>query len=66
MGNSIRIEVTAICRDYVRIGIDAPPEVPIFREEIYLTIQEEQAAGTTGSVSGKASRRSRKRTSVRG
>ena len=32
--DNIRVIVTQITRDKVRIGIEAPPEVPIFREEL--------------------------------
>jgi carbon storage regulator len=29
----------------VRIGIEAPRSVPVFRREVYVEIQEDQAAG---------------------
>lgn len=35
IGNSIRITVVDIASGGVRIGIDAPSEVSIYREEIY-------------------------------
>lgn len=34
LGDSIVLQVTDLDRDRVRIGIEAPPHVPIYREEV--------------------------------
>lgn len=41
INNNIEISVLEIRGDQVKIGISAPKEVPIYRKEVYLQIQEE-------------------------
>ena len=40
INNDIEITVLDIRGDQVKIGISAPKEVPIYRKEVYLQIQE--------------------------
>lgn len=43
IGDSITIMVVSIQGDKVRLGIDAPKEVSIHREEVYKAIQNENS-----------------------
>jgi carbon storage regulator len=42
IGDDIEISVLAVMGEKVRIGIDAPRSVPVFRREVYIEIQEDQ------------------------
>ncbi len=41
IGDNIKITVVDVRNDQVKLGIDAPREIPVHREEIYREIQEE-------------------------
>jgi carbon storage regulator len=51
IGNDIEITVLEVKGDQVKIGINAPKAVPIYRKEIYLQIKEsnKEAAETSAS-----------------
>ncbi|UTI63413.1 carbon storage regulator CsrA [Paraconexibacter antarcticus] len=51
IGDDIEVSVLSIMGEKVRIGIQAPRDVPVFRKEVYLEIQEERG-GVGHSVSG--------------
>jgi carbon storage regulator len=44
IGDNIKITIVDIRGDKVRLGIDAPKEVPVHREEVYKAIQQENEA----------------------
>jgi carbon storage regulator len=44
IGDGIEVSVLSIMGEKVRIGIQAPRDIPVFRKEVYLEIQQEQAA----------------------
>ena len=53
IGDEIEVSVLAIMGEKVRIGIEAPRSIPVFRKEVYLEIQQDQAAeheGVRGAV----------------
>lgn len=41
INNEIEITILEIRGDQVKVGISAPKEVPIYRKEVYLQIEEE-------------------------
>lgn len=51
IGDTIRISVLGIRGRQVRLGIDAPGDVVVHREEIYLKIQAEHQK-STGTIAG--------------
>jgi carbon storage regulator len=45
IGDDVEVSVLSIMGEKVRIGIQAPRTIPVFRKEVYLEIQQEKAAG---------------------
>jgi carbon storage regulator len=43
IGDEIEVSVLAVMGEKVRIGIQAPRSVPVFRKEVYLEIKQERA-----------------------
>ena len=41
LNNNIEITILEIRGDQIKIGISAPKDVPIYRKEVFLQIQEE-------------------------
>ena len=46
IGDEIEVSVLSVMGEKVRIGIQAPQKVPVFRKEIYLEIRREAGAIT--------------------
>ena len=51
IGDSITLMVVSIQGDKVRLGIEAPKEVTIHREEVYRAIQEERSRQSSDAPS---------------
>jgi carbon storage regulator len=49
IGDDIEVSVLAIMGEKVRIGIQAPRDIPVFRKEVYLEIQQERSAQLAGA-----------------
>lgn len=47
IGDDIVIEVIEVSGSSVRIGIQAPKSIPVYREEIYTAVKEENAAAAS-------------------
>ena len=47
IGDEIEISVLSISGSKVRIGVEAPREIPVFRKEI--SVEVEQQSGAAGS-----------------
>jgi carbon storage regulator len=59
IGDEIEVSVLSIMGEKVRIGIDAPRAVPVFRKEVYIEIQEgrgESDESGEGEVDGELDR----------
>jgi carbon storage regulator len=62
IGDDIEVSVLSIMGEKVRIGIQAPRDIPVFRKEVYLEIQQERAAEAVpaGGVRGEVDEALRK------
>jgi carbon storage regulator len=49
IGDNVRIVVVAVDRDQVKLGIEAPREVPVHRSEIYEEIQRTNQAAAVAA-----------------
>ena len=51
IGDNIVITVVDVRGDKVRLGIDAPTDIPVHRQEVYDAIQREKNAKKDAAVS---------------
>jgi len=49
IGDNIVITIVDIRGDKVRLGIEAPTEIPVHRQEVYEAIQRENAKADSGA-----------------
>ena len=52
VNNNIEVTVLEIKGDQVKLGIKAPREVPIYRKEVYLQIQEANKEAVEAAMEG--------------
>ena len=52
LGDNVVIEVLEVRGQTVRIGIDAPRTIPIYREEIWLEVKRENQAAAEAAAAG--------------
>ncbi len=50
IGDDVEIILLSSAGGKVRIGIQAPSDVPVYRTEIYAEIQQKRRAGTIGTA----------------
>ncbi len=53
IGDDMEVSVLSVMGEKVRIGIQAPQEIPVFRKEIYLEIHREDGTSTPALRSSK-------------
>ena len=43
IGDEIEVSVLSVLGEKVRVGIQAPRDIPVYRKEVYLEIQQDEA-----------------------
>jgi len=52
IGDDIRVTVMQVAGGSVRVGIEAPRSVPVYREELWLAVREENQAAAQAPPTG--------------
>lgn len=55
IGDAIEVSVLSVAGDKVRIGIDAPRDIAVFRKEVYEAIDEGQSPAAPQGSDGASS-----------
>lgn len=54
IGNDIEITILEVKGDQIKIGINAPKSVPIYRKELYLQIMESNKEAASSQINEEA------------
>ena len=49
IGDQIEVTVLSVCGEKVRLGVKAPREVPVYRDEVFAELQSESASEPSGA-----------------
>lgn len=49
INNNVEVTILEVKGDQVKLGISAPKEVPVYRKEVYLQIQEANKEAMSGN-----------------
>jgi carbon storage regulator len=60
LGDDITVTVLEVVGSTVRLGIEAPTEVPVYRHEIWEAVKEENRAAADASVKNLSSAKHRR------
>lgn len=50
IGDEVEVSVLAVMGEKVRIGIEAPRSVPVYRKEVYVEIKQEEGSDDPAQV----------------